>query len=202
MPKIKKCCASVNCLTESPISVPGKGRRKGEIEQQVSVTYDLNTIQGIPRDVFGHVLVSLNPLQLPAPESVQGRYRYDHLLYNGAAVRAQGMLDWIQNQRGISYAGAWTRGWGTHEDGFVSGIKVAREDLGAVVLLGVGDSTDRKVIGERRKRRRGLRMRVRDVVFRLLVLIVQMVIEILEGMKVRRRLGRESREFGWVLEDR
>ncbi|KAI2784090.1 hypothetical protein F4815DRAFT_441750 [Daldinia loculata] len=88
---------------------------------QVSLTYNMNILQHIPRQPFGDVLVTLNPIQEPKPETVQGRYSYSHPLYNPAAIRAQQALPIIQNTRGISYAGAWTK-YGFHEDGFSSGL--------------------------------------------------------------------------------
>ena len=50
------------------------------------------------------------------------------------------MLPQIQNVRGISYAGAWTK-YGFHEDGFSSGLKVAVEHLGAELPFQFVDST-------------------------------------------------------------
>ncbi|KKY32140.1 putative amine oxidase [Diaporthe ampelina] len=90
--------------------------RKSNIDQ-VSLTYNMNILQHIPRSTFGDVLVTLNPLHEPDPKTVQGRYEYAHPLYNGDSVRAQALLAKIQNRRGISYAGAWTK-YGFHEDGF------------------------------------------------------------------------------------
>ena len=40
------------------------------------------------------------------------------------AIRAQSLLPTIQNTRGISFAGAWTK-YGFHEDGFTSGLRAA-----------------------------------------------------------------------------
>ena len=46
----------------------------------------------------------------------------------------------IQNVRGISYCGAWTK-YGFHEDGFSSGLSVAINHLGAKVPFEFVDST-------------------------------------------------------------
>ncbi|CUA77693.1 hypothetical protein RSOLAG22IIIB_06730 [Rhizoctonia solani] len=40
------------------------------------------------------------------------------------SIGAQAELHKIQNTRGISYAGAWTK-YGFHEDGFTSGLRAA-----------------------------------------------------------------------------
>lgn len=118
----------------------------------MSLTYNMNILQHIPKREFGHVLVTLNPLRSTKLELVQGRWEYEHPLYTAKAVRAQKELDRIQNKRGISFCGAWTR-YGFHEDGFSSGVLVARDHLGAklpfefvgeegsrgVPVLGLGD---------------------------------------------------------------
>ncbi|EHA48225.1 hypothetical protein MCOR27_007906 [Pyricularia oryzae] len=134
MPVSRKAWSSWNFLT---LSNRDTGRSNTD---QVSLTYNMNILQHIPRDIFGDVLVTLNPLHDPDPKTVQGRFEYRHPLYTPAAVRAQGMLDRIQNKRGISYAGAWTK-YGFHEDGFSSGLKVATEHLGANLPFQFKDST-------------------------------------------------------------
>jgi hypothetical protein len=84
--------------------------------------------------------VTLNPLHLPDPDTIQGRYTYSHPLYNTEAIRSQSLLPRIQNTRGISYCGAWTK-YGFHEDGFSSGLKVAQDHLGAQLPFKFTDST-------------------------------------------------------------
>lgn len=106
----------------------------------VCLTYWMNLLQHIPRSKFGHVLVTLNPLHPPDPSLTQGSWTYNHPLYNSAAIRSQEILSRIQNTRGISYAGAWTK-YGFHEDGFSSGLKVAMEHLGADLPFKFVDST-------------------------------------------------------------
>ncbi|GAP89027.1 putative amine oxidase [Rosellinia necatrix] len=123
MPTRAKAWASWNYLaTSSPWT--------GKDIDQVSLTYDMNVLQRIPREAFGNVLVTLNPIHEPKPGKVQGRYSYSHPIYTPEAVRALEQLPRIQNKRGISYAGAWT-GYGFHEDGFSSGLQVAISHLGA-----------------------------------------------------------------------
>lgn len=106
----------------------------------VCLTYNMNILQHIPTETYGHVLVTLNPLNPPSPALIQGTWTYNHPLYNAAAIRAQNLLPLIQNTRGISYAGAWTK-YGFHEDGFSSGVKIAMDHLGAKLPFGFVDST-------------------------------------------------------------
>ena len=134
MPVSRKAWSSWNYMMLSPgeAGATGAGR--------VSLTYNMNILQHIPVDTFGDVLVTLNPLHEPDEATVQGRYEYRHPLYNAAAVEAQDMLPRIQNTRGISYAGAWTK-YGFHEDGFSSGLSCALHHLGAKPPLDFVDST-------------------------------------------------------------
>jgi predicted NAD/FAD-binding protein len=168
MPKSKNAWSSWNYLTKSA-SPSGKGNIN-----QVCLTYNMNRLQHIPRDAFGNVLVTLNPLHEPDPKTVQGWYSYRHALYNPGTVRAQQHLDTIQNTRGISYAGAWTK-YGFHEDGFSSGLRVAVEHLGATIPFEFKDSTCSR--GEKP------RLTLVDYLLRLLIALVQMfIIEILDGI--------------------
>ncbi|XWW97763.1 hypothetical protein V2A60_005750 [Cordyceps javanica] len=134
MPRSPRAWAAWNYLT---LSSPSTG--KANIDK-VSLTYNMNILQHIPRDPFGDVLVTLNPPQRPRQATVQGRFFYSHPLYTPAAFRAQRELPRIQNTRGISYAGAWTN-YGFHEDGFSSGLAAAQNHLGAKLPFEFKDST-------------------------------------------------------------
>lgn len=135
LPASRKAWASWNYLS---LSSPA-GETKTAVDR-VSLTYNMNILQHIPADIFGHVLVTLNPLSEPDASTIQGRYRYSHPLFTAAAVRAQQLLPRIQNKRGISYTGAWTK-YGFHEDGFSSGLAVAVRHLGAKLPFDFVDST-------------------------------------------------------------
>lgn len=106
----------------------------------ICLTYWMNLLQHIPSSKYGDILVTLNPVTQPDPLKVQGSWTYHHPLYNATAIRSQKQLSKIQNTRGISYAGAWTK-YGFHEDGFSSGVKVAMEHLGAKLPFAFVDST-------------------------------------------------------------
>lgn len=131
MPTRRIAWSSWNYITTSPS--PNKA-------PSVCLTYWMNLLQHLPEDVYGPVLVTLNPLHPPDPSLTQGTWTYHHPLYNAASIRSQKLLPRIQNTRGISYAGAWTK-YGFHEDGFSSGLKVAVEHLGAKLPFEFVDST-------------------------------------------------------------
>jgi predicted NAD/FAD-binding protein len=181
LPTRKKTWSSWNYMTKS--SPNGKANI-----DMVSLTYNMNILQHIPRDTFGDVLVTLNPLHRPDPKKTQGEYLYTHPLYTPEAVRAQERLQRIQGKRNISYAGAWTK-YGFHEDGFSSGIAVA-EQLGARLPFESRDSTYSR--GKRPD------LGPKDWILRLFILIIQVfVVQIIETMLAslvarRRRSGRRK----------
>jgi predicted NAD/FAD-binding protein len=83
----------------------------------------LNRLQPLP--FSEQVLVSLNPVQEPRPESVLARFEYAHPVFDDAAIAAQRKLSVIQGRLNTWFAGAWT-GYGFHEDGLRSGLAAAR----------------------------------------------------------------------------
>jgi uncharacterized protein len=88
----------------------------------VCLHYWLNQLQPLPfRD---DVIVSLNPVRAPRPETVLGRYEYAHPVFDLSAVAAQRRLGEIQGLRHVWFCGAWA-GYGFHEDGLKSGLAVA-----------------------------------------------------------------------------
>lgn len=180
MPRRRAAWCSWNYLTKSN---PETGARNID---QVSLTYNMNILQHIARDVYGDVLVTLNPLCEPDKRTIQGRFRYSHPLYTKSAVRAQELLREIQNRRGVSYAGAWTK-YGFHEDGFSSGLRVAVEHLGAKIPFEVKDSTFSR--GHRPE------LKMADRVLRLWILAIQVflvgVFDMAWGF-----LGTKSGRFG------
>ena len=119
MPKRKRAWASWNFL---------RWPREGSVENDVSVTYWMNELQGIDRDK--PLFVSLNPPTEPDAALTFGKFLFEHPQYNAAAFAAQKRLHGIQGRRHTWFCGAWT-GYGFHEDGLRSGLAVA-EALGAV----------------------------------------------------------------------
>lgn len=178
MPKNRTAWSSLNCISvSSPWSYTNVKR--------VALTYNMNLLQHIPRETFGDVLVTINPLREPKPESVQGRYLYSHPVYDSVAVRAQQALPRIQNKRGISYAGAWTS-YGSHEDSFTSGLYAAKAHLGARLPF---DLVEPRSIEEEHKSRHKIHRGVQDLVLRLVILVIQvLVVDVLDrALKVPRQ---------------
>lgn len=113
MPKRRKVWSSWNFLSHGAAE---DARRPAE------VTYWMNRLQGLPEDL--PLFVSLNPAVDPDPARVHGRFLYDHPLYDARAFAAQKDMDRIQGRGGFWHAGAWL-GYGFHEDGLRSGLRVA-----------------------------------------------------------------------------
>ncbi len=112
MPKRKAVWSSWNYLASS--------KKSGDAK--VSVTYWMNHLQGLPSDQLA--LVTLNPLGEPDPSSVVATLCYDHPQFDLKALNAQQRLGEIQGRDRLWFAGAhW--GHGFHEDGLLSGLKVA-----------------------------------------------------------------------------
>lgn len=89
----------------------------------VCLHYWLNQLQPLPWDK--PVIVSLNPLREPRPETVIQTFDYAHPVFDMKALQAQQHLPRIQGQQGVWFCGAWAR-YGFHEDGWQSGQAVAQ----------------------------------------------------------------------------
>jgi predicted NAD/FAD-binding protein len=94
------------------------------------VHYLINKLQPLPFKT--PVIVSLNPVREPRPETVLREFIYSHPVFDQAAVQAQRVLPSIQGARNTWFAGAWT-GYGFHEDGLKSGLDAAAR-LTAIAL--------------------------------------------------------------------
>ena len=90
MPKRRRAWASWNFL---------RWQREGprRVDNDVSVTYWMNRLQGIDDDK--PLFVSLNPPVAPDPALTFGKYMCEHPQYNAAAFAAQKRLDEIQGRR-------------------------------------------------------------------------------------------------------
>jgi predicted NAD/FAD-binding protein len=158
MPTRRKAWAGLNYATQT-----SKARGSTDINE-CSLTYNMNILQGIPQKPFGDVFVTLNPFQKPQKTLTHGWYYYSHPRHTIESIRAQKLLSSIQNRRGISYAGAWTK-YGLHEDGFSSGLAIAMEHLGARLPFEFKDTTY--------SRGRAPKLGLLDHVLRLVVLLIQ-----------------------------
>ena len=166
MPRRRVAWSSWNYITESPFPPTGQGN-----VSKVCLTYWMNLLQHIPESKFGPILVTLNPLKMPDPRLAQGIWEYSHPLYNAAAIRSQRRLPRIQNTRGISYCGAWTK-YGFHEDGFSSGLAAAVNHLGAELPFDFVDSTF--------SRGRKPRLTLRNYLVRLVILSIHIWMLLIE----------------------
>jgi predicted NAD/FAD-binding protein len=97
---------------------------------QVPVTYDMNALQGL--DAPERFLVTLNPNEPIAPGRILRRITYQHPHYTSQAVAAQKRWSEINGVNRTYYCGAYW-GYGFHEDGVVSAMRVATA-LGAEIL--------------------------------------------------------------------
>ncbi len=89
----------------------------------VSVTYDMNLLQGLRTKA--EYLVTLNRTEQIDPRAVLREIRYHHPVFSAAAVVAQRRHSEISGQRRTHFCGAYW-GFGFHEDGVNSGLAVAR----------------------------------------------------------------------------
>lgn len=169
MPRRRVAWSAWNYMTESPFPPTSKTSNIPKI----CLTYCMNLLQHLPEQKFGSVLVTLNPLSPIDPQLVQGIWEYAHPCYNAEAIAAQGLLSSIQNKRGISYCGAWTK-YGFHEDGFSSGLAVAMNHLGATLPFEFVDSTF--------SRGGQPTMTMADQVGRIVLLIIQLLILVMEAI--------------------
>jgi uncharacterized protein len=87
----------------------------------VCLHYLINKLQPLPFET--PVVVSLNPVTDPRPDTIQGEYDYAHPVFDAAAIAAQQRVPSLQGVGGLWFCGAWTR-HGFHEDGLVSGLAV------------------------------------------------------------------------------
>jgi predicted NAD/FAD-binding protein len=88
-----------------------------------AVTYDMNILQGLQSDTT--FCVSLNQSAGINPFKVLAKYTYAHPQYSLNAVAAQQRWEELDGVQHTYYCGAyWANGF--HEDGVVSGLRVAR----------------------------------------------------------------------------
>jgi predicted NAD/FAD-binding protein len=116
MPQRRKVWSSWSMLTEASTG-----------DQPVTLSYWMNRLQSLPaaHDLF----VTMNAQTPPDPALTIAEFDYEHPYFDKASFAAQSHVDAIQGRGGVWYAGAWL-GWGFHEDGLKSGLRVA-EALGA-----------------------------------------------------------------------
>ena len=97
-------------------------RQPAGSEPACTVSYSMNLLQRI--DSPQPFVVTLNASSRIDPSRVLARMDYAHPIYTHATVAAQQRWAEINGVRNTWYAGAWW-GWGFHEDGLRSGVRVA-----------------------------------------------------------------------------
>ena len=90
---------------------------------RVTVTYDMNILQGLPAPV--EFLVTLNGAEGVRPGAVLREMTYHHPVFRRDGVAAQGRRSEINGVRRTWYCGAYW-GNGFHEDGVRSAVEVGR----------------------------------------------------------------------------
>jgi predicted NAD/FAD-binding protein len=109
MPKRRKAWAAWNY------------HRPIEAVSDVSVTYNLTTLQNIPTDT--QFLVTLNGSKAIDPDKIIQRISYEHPVFNLESMAAQQRWADINGVQRTWYCGAYW-GYGFHEDGVNSAIRV------------------------------------------------------------------------------
>jgi predicted NAD/FAD-binding protein len=95
-----------------------------------TVTYHMNRLQSL--EAREQYCVTLNMTEAIDPAKVIRVIEYAHPVFTPAGMRTQARVAEISGVRRTHYAGAYW-GWGFHEDGVLSGRRVA-QGLGAVVF--------------------------------------------------------------------
>lgn len=110
-------------LPKRPLAWASWNYRLGGGKQQLAaVTYDMNILQGIDSDTT--FCVSLNQTEAIDPNKILARYTYAHPQYSLAGVDAQARWPELAGVNHTWFCGAyWANGF--HEDGVVSGLRVA-----------------------------------------------------------------------------
>jgi predicted NAD/FAD-binding protein len=98
-----------------------------EPSPRATVTYHMNRLQSLQAE--REFCVTLNRTEAIDPERVIRKITYAHPVYTADGVSAQRRFDEISGARGIHFCGAYW-GWGFHEDGVRSALRVA-ERFGA-----------------------------------------------------------------------
>ena len=91
---------------------------------RATVTYHMNRLQSLRSD--REFCVTLNRTAAIDPEKIVATFQYAHPVYTPAGVAAQARHAEISGHNRTHYCGAYW-GWGFHEDGVASALRVARE---------------------------------------------------------------------------
>jgi predicted NAD/FAD-binding protein len=112
LPEIPSARASWNYRT-ADCRAPG---------QALGMTYHLNRLQALDEPVDYCVTLNARPAR---PDTIIAEMTYEHPSYTFDTLDGQRAIEALQGQRGTYFAGAHL-GYGFHEDGLQSGVRVAR----------------------------------------------------------------------------
>ena len=113
MPRRRKVWSSWNFLSSGD---------PADRDRPSPVTYWMNRLQGLETET--PILVSLNPRTDIRSDHVFAEFDYAHPVMDETSFCAQAQIEAIQGRGGVWYAGAWL-GYGFHEDGLKSGLRIA-----------------------------------------------------------------------------
>jgi predicted NAD/FAD-binding protein len=99
-------------------------RRRRDSQRRVSVTYNMNILQGI--DATETFCVTLNDTDNIDPDRIIRRLQYEHPVYTPEGVAAQKRHGEINGRHRTWYCGAYWR-YGFHEDGVVSALTAVED---------------------------------------------------------------------------
>ncbi|MEX0596599.1 MAG: FAD-dependent oxidoreductase, partial [Candidatus Paceibacterota bacterium] len=91
--------------------------------QSLSVTYDMNRLQGL--ETLERYLVTLSPNHEINPQKIIREYHYYHPLYTSDSLLTQEPIRQLNGQSAIFYCGSYL-GYGFHEDAVVSANNLAK----------------------------------------------------------------------------
>lgn len=93
-----------------------------KLTNKVSVSYYINKLQPLETDT--PIIVTLNPHRKVDEKLTYRVIEYSHPLFDANAINHQAKIEQIQGEQNMYFAGAWG-GYGFHEDGLKSAVKVA-----------------------------------------------------------------------------
>jgi uncharacterized protein len=115
LPSRRRAWAAWNALRLAP-------RPGDHAAPACTVSYSMNLLQGLTTAT--PYVVTLNASQRIDPSKILARMDYAHPIYTHASVAAQSRWQDINGLRRTWFCGAYW-GWGFHEDGLRSGVRVA-----------------------------------------------------------------------------
>ena len=118
LPRRRRAWASWNYHLDTGVTVVTG------VTGRCTVTYHMNRLQSLRAD--REFCVTLNRTAAIDPERIIAVMRYAHPVYTPAGVAAQSRHREISGRNRTHYCGAYW-GWGFHEDGVQSALRVARE---------------------------------------------------------------------------